>query len=211
MREIADIGLYECSWQLLNTSWFLPQNRERIYFVGSLRKGSVGKIFPIENSGKTLDELQGQRVNTITTRTAERASTGSYIIENELYKQTKKLGRSKRIKGAEGNSAGLLSFGGGWGQKTGLYVVPRGKNNGGSKEITNCPTITKSAFEHNNFFMVNAIRRLTPTECERLQGFPDGWTKGFSDSRRYKMLGNAVSVPVVKAVAERIIKIGGFY
>ena len=53
------------------------------------------------------------------------------------------------------------------------------------------------------------IRRLTPLECERLQGFPDNWTKEgingepISDSQRYKMLGNAVSVPVVKAIMER--------
>jgi len=50
------------------------------------------------------------------------------------------------------------------------------------------------------------IRRLTPTECERLQGFPDGWTEGLSDTQRYKTLGNAVSVPVVKAVVERLIR-----
>lgn len=53
------------------------------------------------------------------------------------------------------------------------------------------------------------IRRLTPTECERLQGFPDGWTaegsKGqISDSQRYKMAGNAVSVPVIKAIAVKL-------
>ena len=51
-----------------------------------------------------------------------------------------------------------------------------------------------------------SIRRLTPTECERLQGFPDGWTEGQSDTQRYKQLGNAVSVPVVKAVGERIVE-----
>jgi len=50
----------------------------------------------------------------------------------------------------------------------------------------------------------SSIRRLTPTECERLQGFPDGWTDGQSDTQRYKQLGNAVSVPVVKAVMERL-------
>lgn len=44
------------------------------------------------------------------------------------------------------------------------------------------------------------IRRLTPTECERLQGFPDGWTEGVSDSQRYKCLGNAVTVNVITAV-----------
>jgi site-specific DNA-cytosine methylase len=48
------------------------------------------------------------------------------------------------------------------------------------------------------------IRRLTPTEAERLQGFPDGWTSGISDSQRYKCLGNAVSVPVVKAVVMKL-------
>ena len=44
------------------------------------------------------------------------------------------------------------------------------------------------------------IRRLTPLECERLQGFPDNWTKDFSDTQRYKMCGNAVTVNVVRAV-----------
>ena len=45
------------------------------------------------------------------------------------------------------------------------------------------------------------VRRLTPTECERLQGFPDRWTAGFSDSTRYKMLGNAVCVNVSAWIA----------
>jgi len=51
-----------------------------------------------------------------------------------------------------------------------------------------------------------SIRRLTPTECERLQGFPDGWTEGQSDTQRYKQLGNAVSVPVVKAVGDKLFE-----
>lgn len=42
------------------------------------------------------------------------------------------------------------------------------------------------------------VRRLTPVECERLQGFPDDWTAGQSDSTRYKQMGNAVAVPVVE-------------
>lgn len=48
------------------------------------------------------------------------------------------------------------------------------------------------------------VRRLTPLECERLQGFPDGWTDGQPDSPRYKQLGNAVAVPVVEWIARRI-------
>jgi site-specific DNA-cytosine methylase len=49
------------------------------------------------------------------------------------------------------------------------------------------------------------IRKLTPKECERLQGFPDGWTEGVSDTQRYKTLGNAVTVNVVVEIAKRII------
>jgi DNA (cytosine-5)-methyltransferase 1 len=49
-----------------------------------------------------------------------------------------------------------------------------------------------------------AIRRLTPLECERLQGFPDRWTDGQSDSARYRQLGNAVAVPVVEWITRRI-------
>ena len=51
---------------------------------------------------------------------------------------------------------------------------------------------------------VNLIRRLTPTECERLQGYPDGWTNlpGASDSSRYRALGNSVAIPCVEAIME---------
>jgi DNA (cytosine-5)-methyltransferase 1 len=52
-----------------------------------------------------------------------------------------------------------------------------------------------------------AVRRLTPVECERLQGFPDGWTKGLSDSARYRTLGNAVCVPVAEWIARRIVEV----
>ena len=46
-------------------------------------------------------------------------------------------------------------------------------------------------------------RRLTPTECERLQGFPDGWTEGLADGPRYRMMGNAVTVPVIEWIGRR--------
>lgn len=54
------------------------------------------------------------------------------------------------------------------------------------------------------------VRKLTPTECERLQGFPDGWTaiqyrgKPAADSPRYKALGNSMAVPVMRWLGERI-------
>ena len=50
------------------------------------------------------------------------------------------------------------------------------------------------------------VRRLTPTECERLQGFPNGWTDGQADSSRYKQMGNAVAVPVVQWIINRLVR-----
>lgn len=64
--------------------------------------------------------------------------------------------------------------------------------------------------------MTNTVRRLTPLECERLQGFPDGWTdigewtdtkgkkRDTSDSARYKALGNSIALPYWKVLARRI-------
>lgn len=54
-------------------------------------------------------------------------------------------------------------------------------------------------------FEERKIRRLTPTECERLQGFPDNWTIG-SDTQRYKQCGNAVTVNVIQAIMEKLLK-----
>lgn len=49
------------------------------------------------------------------------------------------------------------------------------------------------------------VRRLTPLECERLQGFPDGWTADQVDTHRYKQMGNAVAVPVVEWIIQGIV------
>ena len=74
---------------------------------------------------------------------------------------------------------------------------------GGGKVHNSTAQTLRSGAEHNyQFAQVGMqVRRLTPTECERLQGFPDGWTKGFSDSCRYRMLGNAVCVNVAAWIA----------
>ena len=56
------------------------------------------------------------------------------------------------------------------------------------------------------------IRRLTPLECERLQGFPDGWTDlpGASDSARYRALGNSVAIPCVEFIMRGVIIAAGY-
>jgi len=55
--------------------------------------------------------------------------------------------------------------------------------------------------------IINKIRRLTPVECERLQGFPDNWTAGFSDTQRYRMMGNAVTTNVIRAIGTKLAKL----
>jgi len=80
-----------------------------------------------------------------------------------------------------------------------------------SPEIIKCLTGGgHSGGHHSDMTIIRsgpAIRRLTPIECERLQGFPDNWTEGISDTQRYKCLGNAVSVPVIEFIAKHILTI----
>jgi DNA (cytosine-5)-methyltransferase 1 len=84
-------------------------------------------------------------------------------------------------------------------------------SSGGGKVHNPTAQALRSGAEHNyQFAQVGMqVRRLTPTECERLQGFPDGWTAGFSDSTRYKMLGNAVCVNVSEWIARRLMAVYG--
>jgi DNA (cytosine-5)-methyltransferase 1 len=194
IQEFADIGGYRLEWQLLNTSWFLPQNRERIYLVGystTPKRGWRG-VFPIgENNGATI-KLQGQRVpaNTILQR-YEAGANGTYIGERELAPQIKQIGTKLDSNG------GTQPY-----QQDRVYdadgIVPA--LNQGKSDL-----IIKEQYR---------IRRLTPIECERLQGFPDdhtafgnydGEVKPVSNTQRYKQCGNAVTVDVVLAVAKKCI------
>ena len=196
IQAFANIGGYRLEWQLLNTKWFLPQNRERIYLVGYLGDGGGGQIFPIGEDNRQINELQGQQGNTCTLTTRYGADgNGSYIVERKLNAQEIKVNSATK-KGyeiaQEGDSINLL--------------VPTSKTRRGRVGKGQAQTLDTHC---NQAVIKNKIRRLTPIECERLQGFPDNWTKygtqgEISDSQRYKMCGNAVTVDVVKAVANKI-------
>lgn len=66
------------------------------------------------------------------------------------------------------------------------------------------PAFTLTAQDMHGVYNGISIRKLTPTECELLQGFPKGYTEGFSDSQRYKCLGNAVTTHVITALMDRM-------
>ena len=74
------------------------------------------------------------------------------------------------------------------------------------QEDGTAPTVSRQWGTGGNNVPFVGVRRLMPIECERLQGFPDGWTDGQSDSARYRQLGNAVAVPVVEWIGRRIVK-----
>ncbi len=97
-----------------------------------------------------------------------------------------------------------------------LTFTSKQKELASGKEVTN--TITASLYHHGTVVNQDVadghliidepiVRKITPKECERLQGFPDDWTAAQADSHRYKMLGNAVSVPVVEWIIKRMVKL----
>lgn len=93
-------------------------------------------------------------------------------------------------------------------QQNGIIQRSRGKNKGGVHDIS--PTLTINSFQDNNFLLDgDQVRKLTPKECWRLQGFPD-WAfdraknVGISDTQLYKQAGNSVTVNVIQAIAEKL-------
>lgn len=73
--------------------------------------------------------------------------------------------------------------------------------NGRRVETENEPAFCLSTQDHGAVFDGITMRKLTPLECERLQGFPDGWTSGIPETARYRCLGNAVMPPVIEYIA----------
>jgi len=121
--------------------------------------------------------------------------------------QIGKGGQGDRIYSPDGKSVGLSALGGGRGAKTGLYAVD---NKSYCVPSTYYKENVKSLIKRKKTgLMVNEdtiIRKLTPIECERLQGLPDNYTEGVSNSQRYKCLGNAFNVDVVAWILSFIIK-----
>ena len=196
LQAFTHIGGYRLEWQLLNTSWLLPQNRERIYLIGHLAGRSEPGVFPIReddffSAEKKTSQSQTQISGTIKANGNMNADD-TYIIPKTASTLT-----------GGGHSGGLHS------DMTVIQQRLRGKNKGA--DLTICPTISSNAFQENN--LLCGVRRLTEIECERLQGFPDNWTqygnyngrkRRISKTQRYKLIGNAVTVDIVELIAKRL-------
>lgn len=172
LQTLEELG-YDVQWMVLNSKFFgVPQNRERVFIIGSLRGTSRPEVLPFRTNEQTFTkQYQTETSGCVTSRYFKQGNADTYVREQIVHGS-----QGYRVYGTEGTSVTLAGQAGGVGAKTGLYQTQ------------------------------SKIRRLTPTECERLQGFPDGWTEGFSDTQRYKMMGNAVTVNVINAIAKRLAR-----
>lgn len=238
IQAIDELG-YDCQWQVLNSKNFgVPQNRERVYIVGHLRGTPRPEVFPIgESDGWDSESREVDRrkiSSTVTSRFAKGVgNTESRIIDvvvktdgttfkkigevaNEIRQLNNPTHSNDRVYASDGISPTLNTMQGG--NRQPFIAAQRGRyNSDGETEQQLEPRFdgvsnTLTAVQKDNIVHDTVrIRRLTPKECERLQGFPDDWTalgvgdEPISDTQRYKMCGNAVTTNVVQAVFERIL------
>ena len=207
LQAFANLGDYTIEWQLLNTSWVLPQNRERIYLIGHLAGRSQPGVFPVtEDDCLTTKKAKGQFQTQLSTTLK---ASGSMRLEDTYI-----IPKTASTLTGGGHSGGLHS------DMTVIQVgTYRTHNDGkGFRAVKSnvSPTIPARAREDGSGMPVirkNEIRRLTEIECERLQGFPDNWTqdgnydgtiKPIAKTQRYKLIGNAVTVDIVELIAKRL-------
>lgn len=178
ITALDELG-YDCQWQVLNSkNHGVPQNRERVFIIGHLRGTPRPQVFPL-GGGNTGD-----------TKTQKEAQ-----------------GERQRLRGNVASTLAQRDYKGG----NNLIQLnnPTHSNDRiyGTEGIS--PTLNTAQGGNRQPFIPDdtKIRRLTPTECARLQGFPDYWHKveGISDTQAYKCYGNAVTVNAIRDIAEQLL------
>lgn len=178
IATIDELG-YDVQWQVLNSKNFgVPQNRERVYIIGHLRGTTRPKVFPLESSNGTNE------------------------VEINILGHKENYRRGNQVYARNGITETLSTCGGGGQHPCTLQPIANTLDANYAKGNS----ISSERHTPRTEVMQNAmVRRLTPKECERLQGFPDNWTIG-SDTQRYRQCGNAVTTTVVQAIIEKILK-----
>lgn len=234
ITAIDELG-YDCQWQVLNSKDYgVPQNRERVYIVGHLRGSSRPKVLPFRrataknniqrDSAKTYPSEPQVRIPEATVAGFAMAKPGQAVnlsIPNSRSRRGRVSDVSPTIPARareDGSGQPVVMIPEatkkGYAEATPGQAInlsaPNSKTRRGRVSDI-APTVDTGMQLHTLTEDVR-IRRLTPVECERLQGFPDGHTaigkdgELISDTQRYKMCGNAVTTNVVQAVFERILK-----
>ena len=187
----------------INSALLSAQNRKRLYWT------NIPNVSVPEDKGIVLKDIVHEYT--------DKADISKYIIEPSraitiLDNETKAgkiayIGQDSqgtRIYNIHGKSVTLVGTAGGMGGKTGLYLfgclTPDRlvKRQNGRRFNEGDKSYTLTAMDRHGILTDGYIRKLTPTECERLQTLPDGYTNvGISDSARYKALGNGWTVDVI--------------
>ena len=174
LQELDELG-YDVEWQLINSRYFVPQSRERLYIIANLRGSSGGKILPLGEVSKRNDK---SRKELYATDECSSTLTATYW------------------KGYGGGRPMIK-------ESKPVQMNYRSNVNSNMKERVQDRDETWTLTSNSNDFTItdgDRVRKLTPIECERLQGFADNWTKGISDTQRYKCIGNAVTTKVVEYI-----------
>ena len=183
----------EIAWRILDAQYFgVPQRRRRVFLVAGSRNRRVAQIlFEQPCESRNLEQVR------------KKGEESSAFIESSFgtYRESDVGGTVKRTGGAlSGGSENLLVSKIGATLSTGF-----GGRGVDSDQICN----------GNCVINYPKVRRLTPVECERLQGFPDNHTQipwrgkpatDCPDSLRYKAIGNSMAVPVMRWIGERVCK-----
>jgi DNA (cytosine-5)-methyltransferase 1 len=207
LGALAELG-YGFSYRVLDAQNFgVAQRRRRVFVVGYLGdwRPAAEVLFESESLRGDIksSRKKGEEVaKCITTRVRNDFETESFVYENH--------GTDSKIKPVEISPTVTARWG------TGGNNVPlahafkvRGGCEGGGKGYLGKDELafTLSTHQDQQIFQQMAVRRLTPVECERLQGFPDNYTnikENCPDGPRYKAMGNSMAVPVMRWIGERI-------
>lgn len=226
LTTLDELG-YDCQWQVLNSkNHGVPQNRERVFIIGHLRGAPRPEVFPFGESCEVNNGKDAQGNGDSVAYCLQAGNDkhrGTYI--NQLNNPTHS---NDRVYRTDGLSPTLNTMQGGNRQpfvkvpeatKQGYAVategdsinlsVPNSKTRRG--RVSDVAQTIDTGMQQHTLTPDCKIRRLTPLECERLQGFPDGWTETgadmeISNTQRYKMCGNAVTVNVIADIMERFLK-----